>query len=323
MSLTSNPNNIRYNGTGRVYAAEVGGDALMDFGELENFNFNSAVSHEQMRSNRTADRSVILERESERTANLTWGARELTDKIVAMALMGSAISESAQSAGHRLADEPTLEADSYIDLGHVDVSITRVTGTITGTIAFDDTLTGADSAATAKVAWTASGLVELVNVDGDIQVGEKLELDTDNYITASGVSVARDVVVTNDAATPATRYVQGTDYDLDADYGLIRKLSSGTMGEDAAVSYNYPPVDMHTFNAMEASSVERKIMFVTDGADGGPRFRVTFWRVNVSLSGDWSLIGDGASTLPFQATVMRDLTRPVGQQFARVEKLSA
>lgn len=319
--LTSNPGNIRYNGTGRTFVGDVDGASLMDFGELENFQFSVSTSKETMKSNRTADRSIILERETERTAQLSWGARELTKEIAALALMGSAIGSANQPAGFKDAEETALAADQHVDLGVVDVFVTRITGVITGALVAGTVVTGDISEATGKIAWTEEGLVELVNVVGTFQADEKVSVDVTNYITASGIEVSEDAVVAN-AAIPTIRYDAGVDYDLDADYGLLRMREDGAIVSPAFVSFDYPARSVSVFHAMEAGSVVKKVVFVSDGADGGPRYRITFWKVSIVMSGDWSLIGDGASILPFSCTVLKDTNRPAGQQFFKVEKIS-
>ena len=62
--LSSSADNIRYNGTGRCYMADVGGSAWEDLGELESINFNMSVSTEKIKSTRTAAKATLLERET-------------------------------------------------------------------------------------------------------------------------------------------------------------------------------------------------------------------------------------------------------------------
>ncbi|NMC73256.1 MAG: hypothetical protein GYA56_02675, partial [Geobacteraceae bacterium] len=69
MALASNVDNIRYNGTGRAYVADVGSlHPGIDLGELENLAFNCKVSTEKLKSTRNAARATILEVETEREA---------------------------------------------------------------------------------------------------------------------------------------------------------------------------------------------------------------------------------------------------------------
>ena len=226
--LASSPNNIRFNGTGRAYAGEVAGSSFDDLGELEVINFSVEVSQETLQSTRNAARGTILERETERNGNLSFGLREMTNNNLKMALLGSAINTANQSASGVVQTTKTWADDLYIDLGHVNVFITKLTGSITGSLAAGDTVTGATSGATGTVVFVGSGYVRVASVTGTFQSGEDVEETPDtNYITVTGVEKLEDVCITNSAGD--TLRVQGTDYTIDPDYGYVRKLSTGSM----------------------------------------------------------------------------------------------
>ncbi len=318
--LTTNPDNIRFNGTGRAYAGAVAGSSFDDLGELEGLGFNCSVSKEKLKSTRNAARATILERESEREASLSFGLREMSEENLKMALLGSAINTDNQSVGNVYQNSPTFAADLYIDLGHLNVFSTKITGTITGTLAVGDTVTGAVSTATGKIAFKGSNYIELVNVSGAFQASEQIyETQDTNYITSSGVEKLEDVVVTD--STGATRRVQGTDYTLDPDYGYLRKLSSGNIADTDVVSYDYEAVDRKYIWGFSAGSVEKKFIFVSDKDDQGPRHRWTFHKVKIDLNGDFPLIGDGAAILQVNATVLADTSQPSGQEYYKVEMM--
>ena len=323
--LTSNADNIRYNGTGRVYVADVGGAVYDELGELENLSGNISVSKDEMKSNRSADQAVILTAESKRSASFSFGLREQTEENLKMALMGGAITTDDQSASSVVSDAVTLTDDKYVDLGHLNVFITRVTGTITGALACGDSVTGATSGATGDIAWTESGLVELVQVSGTFVSGEKIEKDGSNYITATGVTKTEDVVVVDadvDSATPSVRYVQGTDYTLDPDYGMLRKLSAGSITSPGYVSYDYEAVTRNYMYAMAAATVQKKVVIVTDRDDQGLRHRITAHKMDFAMNGDWALIGDGASVINVTGTLIKDTTQAVGQEYWKHEVMT-
>jgi hypothetical protein len=320
MPLASNTDNIRYNGTGRVYAGAVAGSSFDDLGELEGLNFAMSVSTEKLKSNRNAARATILEVESEREASLSFGMREMSENNLKMALLGSAINTLNQSASYVYQTVPTFVADLFIDLGHLNVFSTKITGTITGTLAVGDTVTGAVSTATGKIAFKGSNYIELVNVSGAFQASEQIyETQDTNYITSSGVEKLEDVVVTD--STGATRRAQGTDYSLDPDYGYFRKLSGGSITDTDVVSYDYEAVDKKYIWGMSAGSVEKKLIFVSDKDDQGPRQRWTFHKVKINLNGEFPLIGDGAAILQVNATVLADTTQASGQEYYKAEMM--
>jgi len=326
MALASNADNIRYYGTGRAYAGEVGEASFDDLGELENINFALTVTTEKLKSTRNASRATLIEKETERDATLTFGLREMTNENLKMTLLGSAINTDNQSASHvyqnvvGAAADVALEDDLYIDLGKLNVFTTKLTGTITGALAAGDTVTGGTSAATGKIAYKDTGYIELVNVSGTFVAGEEVyETESTNYITPTGVETLEDIVVTDAAET--TRRVQGDDYTLDVDYGYIRKLSTGGIIDTDLISYDYEAVNRSYIWGMSAGSVERKLIFVSDKDDNGIRQRWTFHKVNILLNGEFPLIGEGAAILAVTGTVLKDTSQASGQEYYKVETM--
>jgi len=326
MPLASNADNIRYYGTGRAYAGEVGGASFDDLGELENMNFALTVTTEKLKSTRNAARATIIEKETERDGVLTFGLREMTNENLKMTLLGSAINTDNQAASFVYQDEVgaeadvALEDDLYVDLGKLNVFITKLTGTITGTLAAGDTVTGDTSTATGDIAYMAAGYIELVNVSGTFQADEEVyETQGTNYITPTGIETLEDVVVTDAAGT--TRREQGDDYSLDPDYGYIRKLSAGAIIDTDVISYDYEAVTRSYIWGMSAGSVERKLIFVSDKDDNGVRQRWTFHKVNILLNGEFPLIGEGASVLAVTGTVLKDTDQASGQEYYKVETM--
>jgi hypothetical protein len=321
--LTSSADNIRFNGTGRAYAAEVGGSSFDDLGEMENVAFGIAVSTEKVNSTRNAARGVILEVESERNATMQIGLRELSEENMKMILLGSAINTDNQAAGTVDADvvgtDITLVADKYVDLGKLNVFSTKLTGVITGTIAVGDTITGVTSTAHGKIAYKSSTTVELVAVSGTFQVGETVQLSSGNNIVPSSIEILEDVVVTN--AAGSTRRVQGTDYTLDPDSGMIRQLSTGGIVATDEISYDYEAVNRKYIHGMSAGTTTKKIVFVSDKDDQGVRFRITWHKVNLFLNGDFPLMGTGMAIPALTGSVLYDATQPSGQEYFKVEMM--
>lgn len=323
MGLASNADNIRYYGTGRAYAGTVGGSSFDDLGEMENISFALNQSTEKLKSTRNAARASILEKITESESVLTFGLREQTNENLKMALMAAAINADNQAAGYVYQDvvgtDINLVSDLYVDAGKLNIFITKLTGTITGTIAVGDTLTGQTSSATGDIAFKAANYVELVNVSGTFVAGETCQKEAGHNIVPTSVETLDDVVITDAAGT--TRRVQGTDYDLDIDYGYIRKLSGGDIIDTDKISYDHEAVTRNYLWGMSTSSVEKKIILVSDKDDNGIRQRWTFHKVNILLNGDFPFIGDGAAILSVSGTVLKDTTQASGQEFYKVETM--
>jgi len=323
MTLASSADNIRYYGTGKAYAGEVGEESFDDLGELENINFALTVTIEKLKSTRNAARGTIIEKETERDAVLTFGLREMTNENLKMTLLGSAINTDNQSAGYvnqdAIGTDVDLVDDRYIDLGKLNVFSTKLTGTITGDLEVGDTVTGGISEATGDIAFKAAGYIELVNVSGTFQVGETVQESEGNHIVPASIETLEDVVVTDAAGT--ARRVQATDYTLDPDGAYIRKLSTGAIIDTDMISYDYEAVERSYIWGMSAGSVERKVIFDSDKDDNGVRQRWTFHKVNILLNGEFPLIGEGASVLAVTGTVLKDSDQASGQEYYKVETM--
>ena len=322
MSLASNVENIRYNGTGRVYVADVGSsNPGIDLGELENLTFNCKVSTEKLKSTRNAARATILEVETDREATVSFGLREQSEENMMMALLGSAVNTLNQAAGSVDATTKTWVADEYVDLGHLNVYSNKLShGTVTdGPFAVGDTVTGGTSSATGKVAYVGSGFVEVAGGNrGTFAAGETITSSGKSAVL-SGVEKLEDVIITS--ADGATRRVQGTDYSIDPDYGYVRQISTGGLIDADEVSYNYEAVDKKYVWGMSAGSVTKRLTFVTDPSDQGPRQRWTFHRVQINLNGDINLIGEKQAVLSCTGSVLADTTQLAGQEYYKTEMM--
>jgi len=328
MALASNVDNIRYNGTGRAYVADVGSlHPGIDLGELENLAFNCKVSTEKLKSTRNAARATILEVETEREASLSFGLREQSEDNMKMALLGSAINtlnQAASGASGIYQTTKTWVADSFLDLGYMNVFITKVSGTITGTLAAGDTVTGDVSTKSGRIAFVSNtagtDYIIVVQRTGAFTGDTKLSLDGSNYITISGVETIEDVCITS--SDGATLRGNGTDYSVDPDYGYVRKLSGGGLLDADKVSFDYAAVDRKYIWGLSAGSVTKKFTFVSDKDDQGPRQRWTFHKVQINLNGDINLIAEKNAVLSITGSVLADTTQPSGQEYYKVEMMA-
>jgi len=319
MAIASSADNIRYNGTGIAYAATVGSvNPGADLGELEGFSFNQSVTKSQLKSTRNAARGVILEAVDETTATLKFGLKEQTEENLKVALMAASVSSNNQVAGNVYQTTKAWVADEYVDLGKLNVFSTKLShGEVTnGPFVVGETVAQSDPAASGKVAYVGSGFIEVVNVSGAFGAGETITADTKSA-TLSGVSTQLDVVITS--SDGATRRVQGTDYTVEPKAGYVRKLTGGALVDADKVSFDYQAVTRKVLYGLSTNTVLRKVTFVTDPDDYGPRKRYTFHKVNLSPEGDMTLLGDGTEVLNVSGTVVRDTTQPSGQEYYTVE----
>lgn len=317
--LSSSPENIRYNGTGRAYAQEIGQSGWEDLGEIESFTFNASVETETLKSTRNASRATILEVESGREATLQFELREETPFNLAMAELGGDWNDDNQLVGYTALTEKTPVPDKYVELGHYDVHLHKIShGTVTGG-PFDVGETVTIGAVTATVVWAGTGFVEVVNASAALPSSGTMTGGTSSATASvTGSAKLEDVCVVN-SATPTIRYQQGRDYTLDPDYGMLRVLSEGTITGSPFVAYSYPAVARQYNWMFSGGSKTYKIKFVTDGDDRGNRHVITFNKVSPKQDGDKTMIGDGASLISVSGAVLADTSKPSGQEYYKRE----
>ncbi|MBU4526553.1 MAG: hypothetical protein KUA37_02020 [Desulfomicrobium sp.] len=317
--LSSSPDNIRYNGTGRAYAQEEGAPGWEDLGEIDSFNFNTSISTTKLPTKRQASRATILEVEDEREATLSFTLLEETPHNLDMAEIGSGWNDDNQLPGYSDLREIAAVPDKYVELGFYDVHLHRIShGTVTGgTFQVGETVTIGTS--TARIVWAGNGYVEVVNPSGALPgSGVMTGGMSDAEATVSGSARLEDVCVV-DAASPTKRYVQGADYTLDPDYGMLRVLSEGSMSGNPHVAHSHPAITRQYNWMFSGGTKNYRIKFVTDKDDRGKRHVITFNKVNAKQDGDKVMIGDGVSGTPITGTVLADTSKPGGQEYYKRE----
>lgn len=323
MPLASSGTNIRFNGTGRAYVAAVGSVGVgMEVGEMDGLSDSYSKSEDKIKSNRTAARATIATVNNETEVSLSFGMREQSVENLEMAYSANPANTTSQLAGDLEGIAVTMVDKEYADLGKLDCTIIKIGhGTITGDpLQIGETISGATSSATGKIAWVGSGYVELIAVSGTFSSGEKVTGSVSSGSAhVSSVEKLADMVVCDAKTNPTKRYELEKDYRVDADYGYLMPLPGGGIGDTAYVSCDHEAAEIKEIHALSAGDVEKKLTFVSDAGDNGPRMRFTYWRVKLSLNGDNQKIGDGESVLSMNGTVMADTSKPTDQQYVKVE----
>lgn len=316
--------NMRINGTGRFYVADVGSHRVgREIGEIDGLSDTFATTSEDYTSNRTAARSVIVSANSKIEASLAFGMREMSIDNMELACSAEPHTTTSQAKGTFDAEQFAMVEGEFIDVGKLDCVVTKLGhgAVVGGPFVVGENVTGGVSAATGQVAWVDSGFVELIDVSGTFSSGEALTGSTSAATApSSSIEVLADFVIC-DAADPATRYELGVDYKVDGDYGYIEKLAGGSIGDTAFISCDYPLVEVKKIHALSGGAVEKKLTFVSDADDLGPRLRYIYHRVKMMLNGDSQKIGDGEAIHSMTGTILADTSKPTGQQYFSVEKI--
>jgi len=327
MKIPSDPQNLLLKRPkGRVYVDDVGSAHPGHFVGQAQATFGLSVSTEDEEDWTDGLGGVIHTIETDRQGSLHITFWELHKHMLVMSLYGSDVVVATKAAGLALdAVETVLRDDLGVDLGHLDLFHHKLV--VAGeSAAFDagETVTGGTSSASGKVAWYEAGKLYLVGVSGAFEAGETLTGGSSaSTATLTSADKAQGPVVTDDAAAPTTLYAQGSDYMIDAEYGYLIKISTGSMGASAFVSADREGRVSHSFHGLSSQTVERKVVIVTSANNQGPRFRKTYHRVRFALNGDVTEIGDGRVDYQLQGTVLKDESKPAGEQFFSVEQIEA
>lgn len=319
--LAPNPGNYLFP-RGRQYFRPEGAAGHLHLGNVPEYELTPEISEEKHYESMSPSRKVDLTYETERSLSGSMTLEEFSAENINVAWLGDGVIHGSQAAGAIDAAEKTLADNLYIDLGKTDLSVLKVShGAETGgSFGPGDTVTGGTSAATGEVAWAGDGYVELINVSGTFQAGETITASAVSA-TTSRVEKMADVVVA-DAATPTTRYVAGTDYDVDVVGGLIRKRSTGSIGATAFVSADHAAMASETIRALSGSATQGELLFIGD-PERGPRPRVTLWKVKLILSGGLGLISEDLASIPVDITVLADTVNHPAEPYMRWEFLRA
>ena len=322
--MGSDPTNIQYGGGVIMYWKRKDDAGYHEIGHFTGLTVTPSATKEELPGSRKASRATVKTRTKDRKVSITCTAMELSSENVLMAVMSEGWTEDNQVAGFRALASLTVAEDLYVAMGHDDVFVTKIpVGTITGgPFQIGETVTGGTSSATGTVAWAATGLLELVNVSGAFVAGETLTGGTSSATAAaSSVQKVKDAVVV-DSATPTVRYVLGEDYDLDADYGMLRVRSDGDIVGNPFAAYSYDELKgSKAYNLDGGDIINKQVMIVTDPDNDGPRYKIFYPSVDWSVNGDWAILIENESSLPFEGTVLEDSTQPSGQEYGYIKMM--
>ena len=136
--------------------------------------------------------------------------------------------------------------------------------------------------------------------------GQEVTVVLDQYVPIStGKLRLSSVVVTDAASDPDTTYVEGTDYILNREAGMIMALTSGSITTTCYVSATVAAVTTSTVAALTSSSKTGELYFVGN-PDVGPNWQVKGWTVELSLSGEIPFISDDIAQITVEAEFIAD-----------------
>lgn len=145
-----------------------------------------------------------------------------------------------------------------------------------------------------------------VVISADVKKGRWYELRDENGQRVYNLDAAGLVYTIEKDAGVDVLLVEGTDYEIDEQLGLVRFLPASvtladgdqvqwTISAGATVAQNLDQV-----NALQRSEVKGALLFVQDNSgDCGQKIEWRFHQVSLSADGDFALIGDEVGVLAF------------------------
>jgi len=318
--LSYNAENYLY-GKGRLYFKPVNETGYLDLGNVPKLEIKPTVTKKEHYSSRDGAKLLDLNPVDTVKMSADFDLEEYSSENLNLAFLGDGVDESSQSASMVSGAAITIVADRFVDLGKVNISSVKLThGAITGgTFAVGNTVVGADSAAEGKIGWFDTGFVELYNVTGTFESSEVIAC-AGVSATTTAAEVQEDIIVT-DAASPTARYVAGEDYNVDVEGGLLRALSTGDIETTAYVSYDYALTAIQTVAALANTECQGELKFIGT-PDTGPKFQVTAWKVNLTISGSVGLISDDITAIGMTADILDDSTNHASCPFLQIKNLA-
>lgn len=303
--LSPNTGNYLY-GKGRLYFEDADSSGLLDLGNIPKFTLQPEVTTEDHYSSRSGTKLKDMSVVTESKVTGEFDIEEYSAENLNLAFLGNGVDSSSQSASFVSGASKTVVLDRFIDLGKMSLSTVKLThGTVTsGPFAIGDAITGGTSSATGVVGWVDTGFIELYHVHGTFTDTETIT-SSGKSATLTDATVQEDIIVTDAASNPTTRYVLGEDYSLDVDGGLLRALTDGDITTTCYVSYDYAALTLQSVNALANTSISGKFVFIGD-PDTGPRVKVEIWSGKVTVGGAAGFISDSITPIPMRIEVLAD-----------------
>ena len=104
-------------------------------------------------------------------------------------------------------------------------------------------------------------------------------------------------------------------------YAGSNKATAAVTTWDGSVPAIDSSANRSVIYALAASVIKGHLRYVSAPDQTGPRFLVDVWLANVSPDGDLPFLGTDFSAFNLKGVALQDVTKPDGQQYARVIEL--
>ncbi len=249
----------------------------------------------------------------EAAPNITFTLDELEENNFALSLYGT-VEETAQiSSSDEAVDIVNPIPGGTFSLGWQSVFGYRLAhGSVTGTFAVGETITGGTSSATATILRIVGGTQPYLVTDTPVGTFAVAETITGGTSTATAsttalIAEAAGDVVVREKAVPTNVLAPTTDYTVDAVAGRVT-FTAATTADDATTYeavFQASAATYTTVKALTNTEQEGLLRFVSDNPVG-TQYELVAWRVQVMPDGETALIGDEWAQMSFSCDVLRD-----------------
>lgn len=121
-------------------------------------------------------------------------------------------------------------------------------------------------------------------------------------------------------------FVEGTDYEVNSEFGIIRILPGGTItdDDDLTVAFEAPAVQINQVRiARKASSVGRLLYLADDANNSGAaaKDRLEVWKVDVAPDGELNFVGDDYGAFSLSLAVLSDAENHPNDPYGTLDRI--
>lgn len=154
-----------------------------------------------------------------------------------------------------------------------------------------------------KIVFAVSATTVSDELISDVEPGLTYQLGM-SPTNPTGARMVSTLVVT-DADTPATTYVLGTDYKIDAEMGRLQIIEGGAIEDGANLSVDYAIAAHNRSRVISGSNPVAGALRYIAFNPAGPNQDWYMPYVKLSANGDYNLKGDDWQVIPFSIEILK------------------
>lgn len=158
--------------------------------------------------------------------------------------------------------------------------------------------------------------------------GTDQELELTNIVTGRYYDIgARQITNVSVTKTPGSvPLVLNTDYELNAEFGMVKFLDTASLSDDddVIVEYDKPVLSIDQVRIAQAGTKYAHLLYLADDANtqgAGAKDRLEVWKVDVSPDGDLEFISDDYGNFNLTMAVLSDATAHPNDPFGTLDRV--